>query len=102
MNFFWGNIFEYFKDRRLASLFFGALGLFFLILLGVGIFYQFFLSEWPVILLIIGLWLLVLIGVGWRQMRARRLDRYKCSPLSRDEMAKARSKLRTKSTFRQL
>ena len=25
MDFFWGNVFEYFKERRLASLFFGSL-----------------------------------------------------------------------------
>ena len=33
-------------------------------------------------------------------MRAQRLNRFKTSPLSRDELHKARSKLKTKPTFK--
>ena len=47
-----------------------------------------------------GVFLLVWVVLGIRRMRARRLDRYKSSPLSRDELSKARSKLKMKSTFK--
>jgi hypothetical protein len=100
MNYFWGNIFEYFKDRRLGSVFFGTLAAVFGLLVLVAVFYQNLLREWPVVLAAIGPVLLALIWRGFRQMRAMRLNRYKSSPLSRDEKTKARSKLITKSTFK--
>ncbi len=100
MNYFWGNIFEYFKDRRLGSVFFGALAAVLGILVLVAIFYQNLLNNWPVVLVAIGLPLLALIWRAFRDVRARRRNRYKSSPLSRDEKAKARSKLKTNSTFK--
>jgi hypothetical protein len=100
MNFFWGNVFEYFKDRRLGSVFFGSLAVVLGMLVLVAIFYQNLLNNWPVVLAAISLPLLALIWRGFRQMRMMRLNRYKSSPLSRDEKTKARSKLITKSTFK--
>jgi hypothetical protein len=92
-----GNVLEYFKQRRYAA-FFGAM------VAGV-IVYQIadsinLLQYWPFALTGIDLWLLTLIWRGFRQMRAGRLNRYKSSTLSRDEMAKAWSKLKTKPTFK--
>jgi hypothetical protein len=100
MNFFWGNVFEYFKDRRLGSVFFGSLAVVLVILVLVAAFCQNLLRDWPVVLAAIGLVLLALIWRGFRQVRAKRLNRYKSSPLSRDEKTKARSKLITKPTFK--
>lgn len=98
MNFFWCNVFEYFKDRRFTAVFFGTL----LALIGVlavgGILYQVadnfhLLEEWPYLLPGIGLVLAGLIGRAYFRMRAARLNRFKSAPLSRDELNKARSKL---------
>jgi|ERR1035438_6101360 hypothetical protein len=100
MNYFWGNIFEYFKDRRLGSVFFGTLAVVLGILVLVAAFYKTLLESWRIVLSAIGLVLLALIWRGFREMRARRLNRYKSSPLSRDEKVKARSKLKTNSTFK--
>lgn len=100
MNYFWGNIFEYFKDRRLGSVFFCTLAVTLVVLVLVAAFYQFLLQNWRIVLLGISPLLLVLIWRGIRQMRTRHLNRYKSSPLSRDEKAKARSKLITKPTFK--
>jgi len=100
MNYFWGNIFEYFKDRRLGSVFFGTLAVVLGILVLVAAFYKTLLESWRIVLSAIGLVLLALIWRGFREMRARRLNRYKSSPLSRDEKAKARSKLKTNSTYK--
>jgi MFS family permease len=98
MNYFWGNFFEYCKERRNAAVFFGTLALLIIGLVLGGILYQIsdgwnFLQYWPMMLPGIGLVLLALIWRGLRQFRRRRLDRYKSSPLSRDERTKARSKL---------
>jgi high-affinity Fe2+/Pb2+ permease len=105
MNYFWGNVFEYFKDRRLGAVFFGTLALFIGALALGGMLYQIaggynLLQYWPMMLPGIGLVLLALVWRGVRQRRAQRLNRYKTSPLSRDELAKARSKLTTKPTFK--
>lgn len=103
MNYFWGNVFEYFKERRLGAVFFGTLLAFIGALVGGAIVYQVaggfnLFQYWPFALVGTGLLLLALIWRGFRQMRARHLNRYKSSPLSRDERAKARSKLKTKPT----
>lgn len=98
MNFFWNNFFEYGKERRNAAVFFGTLALLIVGLVLGGILYQVsdgfdFLRYWPVMLSGIGLVLLALIWRGFRRTRSRRRQRYESSPLSRDERAKARSKL---------
>jgi predicted tellurium resistance membrane protein TerC len=98
MNYFWGNFFEYCKERRNASIFIGTLAVFFGLLVAGVIIYQVadgynLLQYWPFALLGFGLFLSVLVVNGIRQARSRRLNRYKSSPLSRDELRKARSKL---------
>jgi MFS family permease len=105
MNYFWGNVFEYFKERRLGAVFFGTLLVFLGAIVGGVMVYEILggfnlLQYWPFFLVAIGLLLLALIWRGFRQMRMRRLNRYKPSPLSRDERSKALSKLKTKPTFK--
>jgi membrane protein implicated in regulation of membrane protease activity len=80
--------------------FFGTLAVVLGILVLVAAFYKTLLESWRIVLSAIGLVLLALIWRGFREMRARRLNRYKSSPLSRDEKVKARSKLKTNSTFK--
>ena len=98
MNYFWGNVFEYFKDRRIAGMFFGTLMVLLVLLfigailvqsigaenLRTGLVYA---SPIATGLFLIWIWRAIL------RARARRRDRYKISPLSRDELRKARSKL---------
>jgi len=98
MDFFWGNVFEYFKERRYAAVFFGTLSALIVTLVAGAILYhvvgEFHLLEyWPYALPGVGLLLVALIWRAWRQARAQRLNQYKISPLSRDELTKARSKL---------
>ena len=105
MNYFWGNLFDYFKERRLGAVFFGTLLVFIAAMVGGVMVYQTaggfnLLQYWPFALVGTGLLLLALIWRGIRQTRTRRLNRYKSSPLSRDERAKARSKLKTKPTLK--
>jgi hypothetical protein len=91
---FWGNLFEDTKERRNASIFYYGLFLFFLggVLIGLlkilnGLCY------WPYILAAMSGMILFWLAKCLLQARARRLDRYKSMPLSRDELTKARSKL---------
>lgn len=98
MNFFWSNVFEYFKDRHRGAVFLVSLGMFFVALLVGTIIFQIVGADvvreylnyiWPVVLLLFLLW----VGREIRWVRAQRRNRYKISPLSRDERVKARSKL---------
>jgi hypothetical protein len=98
MNFFWGNVFEYFKDRRLASVFFGTLLALIGVLVAGAIFFQvicaYNLQDYLVYTLPgVALMFVALTGQAIVRARRRRRDRYKSSPLSRDELRKARSKL---------
>jgi hypothetical protein len=107
MDYFWGNLFEYFKERRTAGVFFGTLMVFLgAIILGVIIYQStdvsHWLSDWPLILPGLVLLLSALLWRWFRRRRARRLNRYKSSPLSRDEWAKARSKLAKKTMIKRL
>jgi hypothetical protein len=101
MNPFWGNVWDYVKDRRYAMIFFGTLlalvGLLIAGLILCQVFSAYHLEDYlenvlPGLSVLFLLWL-------WRQVRrvqARRRERkkgYKISPLSRDELNKARSKL---------
>ncbi len=105
MNFLWGNVFDYVKERRYAAIFFVTLGLFFLAML-LGSFLLRIAEDsnsqpyWPVVMSGMGLGLAALIWRGIRRMRRRRLSRYQMTPLSRDELAKARSKLTTNHNFK--
>jgi hypothetical protein len=98
MDFFWGNIFEYFKDRRGAALFYATLLVLFIALIVGAILYHvicaYHLQDKLLYFLPGGaLILMAWIGSGIARARARRRNRYKSSPLSRDELIKARSKL---------
>jgi hypothetical protein len=100
--YFWGNTFEYFKDRRIAGVFFGSLmaigGLIFAGFIAAQIFVACNLQDYlgyivPGCAGIFALLFAVWIIRARRRMLARRKDRYKISPMSRDELNKARSKL---------
>lgn len=104
MNYFWNHFFEGTKERRNAVIYVctvmvvvagGVAGFLFIEAFDLLRYLPFFLAG-------AGLLLAVLIWRGFRQMRARRLGRYKSSPLSRDELAKARSKLRKQATLRKI
>jgi membrane protein implicated in regulation of membrane protease activity len=99
VNFFWGQVFEFVRERRNAMIFYGTLVVFLPVLGGIAESYG-GLQYWPYALPGLGLLLLALVWTGLRQRRTRRLNRYKSSPLSRDEMIKARSKLTSKPTFK--
>lgn len=98
MNYFWGNVFDYFKERRSAGAFYGILMALLGLAIGGFVLYQTLGPDnfrasleyaLPLVALILFLW-------TWRTLtraRARWRDRYKTSPLSRDELIKARSKL---------
>ena len=94
----WSDVFEYFKDRRGPAVFLVALFLFFVVMLiGVSVFHGVSLEDlkqhWLFILTsALGL-LAAIIWAALREVRARARNRYKSSPLSRDELRKARSKL---------
>jgi hypothetical protein len=98
MSFFWGNVFEYFKERRYAAVFFGTLmGLIGMLAAGAIIYQvvcEYELERYWGYALLAGLllsggW----IGRGILRARRRRRDRGGVLPLSRDELTKARSKL---------
>jgi hypothetical protein len=104
---FWSNLFESVKERRNVMVFFGTLVVLpGMILLASFAYYAieaFNLADnWPVALAGFGLIFAAVIWRGIRQRRARKLNRYKISPLSRDELTKARSKLTTKPIARKL
>lgn len=89
MDHFWTNVFEYFKDRHLGAVFIRTL-LVLILLLVAGIFlYPFWAYIWPVMAGIFLFWM----GRAFLQARARWRNRYQSSPLSRDEIIKARAKL---------
>jgi membrane protein implicated in regulation of membrane protease activity len=98
MDFFWGNVFDYYKDRRFVPVFFVTLVVLFAgplvigLILGLADAYD-LLKYWPFVVTVIISSLLVSIVRAVQRERARRKDRYKIAPLSRDELNKARSKL---------
>lgn len=98
MDFFWGNVFEYFKDRRVAGVFFGTLMALGALLVAGFIAAQvicaFNLEGYAIYALpVLALVFFVQLVRGIRRTRARSRERYKISPMSRDELTKARSKL---------
>jgi hypothetical protein len=98
MNYFWGNVFEYFKERRYAAVFFGTLAAL-AGMLAVAVMLEQIVRAYELqdqlVYLLPGMALLfgARVARGIVRERARRCDRYKISPLSRDELDKARSKL---------
>lgn len=89
MDNWWGNVFEYFKERERAAFCYGLL----LLSGGLG-FAGFLLYHIPYALPAAGLLFLLCLVRALLRARARRRARYEISPLSRDELNKARSKLR--------
>lgn len=103
MDFFWNNVFEYFKDRRLGAVFFRTLAILFGLLIVSCILFQVadgydLLKYWPFMLVVGVLMLAVFVWRCVRRWKAWQANRYKSSPLSRDELNKARSKLKSGST----
>jgi len=79
MNSFWGNLYDTYKDRRYGILFLASFG---------GLVLS------PILLPMMGLYVL---GRGWSAFclaRDNRRNKLRYSPLSRDELRVARSKLR--------
>ena len=84
MNSFWGNLYDTFKDRRYGVLFLASLAA---------------LVLSPVLLPVMRLYVL---ARGWSVFclaRANRRNKLRYSPLSRDELRKARSKLAGNQNF---
>jgi hypothetical protein len=99
MNFLWDNIFEYWKERRYALLFVTSMFMVFALLLIACIVGELLQNQsskekavyiLPGVLVVLGVWAWGFIG----RFRRRGDNRYEPSPLSRDELHKARSKLR--------
>ena len=102
MKSFWEESYDNAKDRRYGLLFFAALLVFFgavilggaaYAIMGTNGFQQFVLPALPGI----GIFLIVLSCWCIRRMRKRRQEQLKYAALSRDELAKARSKLRNQT-----
>lgn len=107
MDFFWGNVFEYFKDRRGPAFFVVALFAFLVVAAVAAAIFQNLPAEQMQDFLTyatpaVGIILVALIWSGIRRAQARSRNRYKSSPLSRDEIIKARSKLSNTSNFKKL
>lgn len=90
--------FDFFKDRRFVPVFFVTLAVIFSGLIAGSICLHFLLEfqlerfliyACPGLMFLLG----VLILKAFRSRRASWRNRYKTSPLSRDEVSKARSKL---------
>ena len=101
MNPFWDNIYDDAKDRRYGALFFTTLlGCFLSLLIGAlvaAIKQSDFLDEYGQVLLLVGgipALLLIWSVIKWGRARKWRQEHLKYSALSRDELAKARSKLK--------
>ena len=101
MNFPWDNVFDFFQDRSRGALFFRSLGAFLaMFLLGALADEVVTANGWqdwvvyviPVLGFGCSIWLCLLLR------RGRKRERYKSTPLSRDELGKARSKLMGRST----
>ena len=85
------HVFDYFKDRRYVPLFFITLSVLAVVMvlmkdLSIEV-------QMAYVLPGIGVLLMAVVVREIRRIRAERRNRYKSSPLSRDERSKARSKL---------
>jgi hypothetical protein len=98
MDSFWCNVFGYFKERRAAAIFYSTFVIL-AVLAGVGfVLYQVVCAYdlqgyMGYAGAFAGLAFLVWVARAFNAARARARWRYKSSPLSRDELNKARSKL---------
>jgi len=87
MNSFWSNLYDRYKDRRYAALFLATLVA---------------LVLSPILLPVMGLYGLARGWSAFRLARSNRRNKLRYSPLSRDELAKARSKLVKERNFKKL
>lgn len=101
MNSFWNNVYDDAKDRRYGALFFiTLLGCFLSLFIGAlvaAIKQSDFFDEYGQVLLLVGAILALLLiwsVIKWGRARKWRKEHIKYSRLSRDELAKARSKLK--------
>ncbi len=99
MNSFWGNIYDDVKDRRYGTLFFAtffiSLGIVLLIVLLSFNFNSEQMREIAMVSLPVVILTIIITCWRWLQLeRKYRKDRLKFAHLSRDELAKARSKLK--------
>ena len=98
MDSFWCNVFDYFKERRAAAIFFSTV-MVLAIVIGVGfLLYQVVLAyELQAYMgyagMAAGAVFFLWVIRAFNGARARARCRYKSSPLSCDELKKARSKL---------
>jgi len=104
MNFPWNDAFDFFTERGRGALFFRSLAAFFVtFLLGALADEVITANGWQddVVCMMppVGLWLFLWFYVAIRRMRKRRRQRQQFSPLSCDELTKARSKLMKKPAF---
>jgi hypothetical protein len=83
----WNNLYDSFKDRRYAALFFIALGA---------------LALSPILLPVMGVYGLAWGVSAFRLARANRRNKLRYSPLSRDELRVARSKLMKGQSLKKL
>jgi hypothetical protein len=107
MNSFWGNLYDWSKDRRYAALFLAALGAFFgLIILGAILYRRAGAldrsEDFTAVAVGIGVFIAALVWKVIRRARAQRRNALTFSPLSRDEWRKARSKLVKDQNFKKL
>jgi membrane protease YdiL (CAAX protease family) len=98
MNSLWSNLYDRFKDRRYGALFLACLLAFFGLLILAAIMgmvvNEFELQEYILqALLVVGLLAVAWGFLAFRGARQRWRERHKYSPLSRDELRVARSKL---------
>jgi hypothetical protein len=91
-------MFDYFKDRRFAPIFIATI----LVLVGMILWTKDvpLRSQLKYLLPPIGLLLVALVFREIMHIRAERRNRYKSSPFSRDELSKARSKLKANSNIK--
>jgi len=98
MNFFWCNVFDYFKERRAAAIFYGTFVIL-AIIAGVGVLLYQIVRAYDLqgylgyVGMVAGALFLLWAVRVFNGARARARCRYKSSPLSCDELKKARSKL---------
>lgn len=107
MDGFWSHLFEHFGSRRAAGFFFcalvvvvGTVGVDFIspsILYGANP-----LQNWPYAVPGVGLLIVALVLKCKQLANIDRENHHESSPLSRDELAKARSKLKTNSNSKSL
>ncbi|HEY1718689.1 MAG TPA: hypothetical protein VGH42_10425 [Verrucomicrobiae bacterium] len=102
MNSIWSNLYDSFKDRRYAFLFFATFfASLILIVLVAGVcgmiddsnIQAYFLQVLPGV----GILIIALVWRAIRKTRARRRNKFQRQEMSRDEIRKARSKLVNKS-----